>query len=1074
MKPGKKMVLLKFLIFLIIFSSQLYSSSSNTYVVRNYSDKDGLSMNIGNALVQDERGYIWIGCQYGLNRFDGVNVRVFTREDGLPDNFINHLYQDSHDDLWVATRGGLARFDYEKERFEAFAKENHGLTHNYVRCIGESKHLGLLVGTEEGLTVITKDGKVEDFTKKYPLLKEKIQCIEVNEQDNEIYLGTLGSGLLIFRKENVERIEKSGGGLPDNNINALKSTVRGLWIGTDAGLTLFSGGKCVKTFTSDNPSRANNAVKALLLDNDGNYWIATADGLFLMKDGKISKDPASTKLGGNNIICLYEDYEGSIWVGANGGVSCLTRSKFRVYSKEDGLPENLSFGIFENTDGKIWVATYGGIGIIDESKQPAKIYKFTADNSKLASNSVRTITRDSQGTIWIASLSGGLVKYAGNTFNSYTTESGLPGNNVRIVYVDNRDRLWLGMQDAGLVLFDKQKGITKYLYNSRNSNLLNDNVWFIKEDSMGNLWIGVDGGISKFDPKSKTFTNYSKEQEIESNFSTGILEEDNGYWIATFGGGLYFLDKNLPKGNKVKQYTTHDGLPDNCVYGVEKDNQGWLWLATNKGVCRWDKKETFHYYTVDHGLPSNENDTPGCFKDSNGRIWFSTPKGVAYIDPGNIYINKKIPPVYIEAVRVNNNVFAYRKAPLVLSHDQNNIFIKFTALSYQYPRGVRFKFKLEGFHEDWQAPHEGNRFAEFTNLSPADYTFRVIACNNDGVWGEKGTSLVFTIKPAFYQTIWFYILCGLGAFLLVYGYFRYRSKQQKKLEQKVNKRIAELNKLQLRLYQQDKMSSLGVLVAGVAHEMNNPANSIYGNAKFLQKFMGDIKIILARYMELEFPSDHEINTLRTQLGIDNKIEEIDGLVKYIREGALRISDIVQALRNFAHMNEADFQRTDIHKGIDDTLFLLNNKIKYKAEVVKKFGDIPPIECYAGQLNQVFMNLLSNAADAIRDQGVITIETRMEKDDYVIIRITDTGEGILEKNQARIFEPFFTTKKANEGTGLGLSITHSIIKDHNGSIEFESTLGKGTTFIVKLPIKQSKKEKVRKSMNPGAGDDGKSI
>lgn len=1069
MKPGKKMVPLKFLIFFIIFSSQLYSSIP--YVVRNYSDKDGLSMNIGNALAQDKLGYIWIGSQYGLNRFDGVNVRVFTREDGLPDNYINHLYRDSHGDLWVATSGGLARFDYDKERFDAFTRETHELSHDHVRCIGESKHLGLLVGTEGGLTVINKDGKVEDFTKKYPLLRAKIQCIEVNEQDDEIYLGTLGSGLLIFRKGNDVRIIKTEDGLPGNNVTALKSTERGLWIGTDAGLTLFRENKCVKTFTRHDSGLADNAVKALLLDNDGNFLIATADGLFRMKNEEIFEDPASIKLAGNNIICLCEDYEGNIWVGANGGVSCLTRSKFRVYSKEDGLPENTSFGIFENIDGKIWVATYGGIGIIDESEQPAKIDKFTTGNSQLASNSIRTITCDKQGTIWIAIFSGGLVKYADNKFNSYTTDHGLPGNNVRAVCVDKKDRLWLGMQEAGLVLFDKKKGIPKQKYD-RASGLLNDNVKFIEVDSMDNLWIGIERGISKFDPEKKTFTNYSKKKGIECIFSTGILEEDNGYWIATFGGGLYFLDKNLPTGNNIKQYTTKDGLPDNYIYGVEKDNQGWLWLATNKGVCRWNKKEKFDHYTVDHGLPSNENNTHGCVKDSKGRIWFSTPKGVACIDPENIYKNEKKPPVYIEEVKVNNKVIDY-KSPLEFSHDQNNIFIKFTALSYQYPRGVRFKFKLEGFHEGWQAPYEGNRFAEFTYLSPGGYTFKVIACNNDGKWDKKGASFGFTIKPAFYQTVWFYILCGLGAFLLIYGYFKYRSEQQKRIEQQVNERITELNKLQLRLYQQDKMSSLGVLVAGVAHEMNNPANSIYGNAKFLQKFMGDIKIILARYTALELPSDHEINTLRTQLGIDNKIEEIDGLVKYIREGALRISEIVQALRNFARMNEADFQKTDIHKGIDDTLFLLNNKIKYKAEVVKNFGNIPLIECYAGQLNQVFMNLLSNAADAIRDQGVITIETRMEKDDYVIIRITDTGEGILEKNQKHIFEPFFTTKKANEGTGLGLSITHSIIKDHNGSIEFESTLGKGTTFIVKLPVKQSNKEKALKGVNPGFSDEGKS-
>lgn len=1062
MAINEKPVTLGFLIFLILLSSLLYPQS---YVVTNYSDKDGLSMNIGNSVVQDKNGYMWIGCQYGLNRFDGINVRVFTKEDGLPDNYINHLFRDSHGDLWVATSGGLARFDYDNEKFEAFTREKNGLPNNQVRCISESKHLGILVGTDEGLCIITKNGIAIDFPKNPTLLKGKIKCIEVNEQDDEIYLGTLGNGLLIYREGKVISIKKSKDGLPDNNINALVYKGKDLWISTDGGLALYQKDKIIARFTRDNSGLPLKAIRTFLWEEEGNFLIATADGLFSMKDGTISKDPVSTKLAGNNIICLYQDNEGNIWCGAHGGVSCLTRSKFTVFSKEDGLPQNITFGVFENNDHKIWVATYGGIGIIDE-EGAIKIESYTTVNSKLPSNTIRTITRDQEGNIWIATFAGGLVKYDGKTFTSYTSENGLPSNNIRIVYVDNQDQLWVGVQDAGLVLFAKQKGKVKSLYNVKNSELLNDNVRFIKKDSHGNLWIGVDGGISKFNLKDHTFTNYSKNEGIECNFTTGILEDKEGYWISTFDGGLYFLDKKLPEGRNIKKFTMKDGLPDNCIYGVVKDNHGWFWLPTNKGVCRWDQKSNkFEYYTVNQGLPSNENNPHACYKDSKGRIWFSTPKGVARFDPKNVYNNTQMPPVYIEEVKVNNGLTDYRGKSLVLRHNENNIFIKFTALCYQFPRGVMFKYKLQGFKDEWKEPLEGNRFVEYTNLSPGDYKFTVIAANSDGIWNTKGASFSFIIKPAFYQTIWFYILCFMGALFMLYCYFRYRSGQQMRLEQKVKERIIELDKIQHRLYQQNKMSSLGVLVAGVAHEMNNPANSIYGNAKFLQKFMEDIKMILAHYKELELPASHEIDNLRTELKIDDKIAEIDTLVKYIREGALRISDIVQALRNFAHVNEADLQPVDIHKGIDDTLFLLNNKIKYKAEVVKKFAEIPLIEGNAGQLNQVFMNLLSNAADAIREQGTISIETRMEKDGRVMIRITDTGEGISKEDQKSIFEPFFTTK-SEEGTGLGLSITHSIIEDHNGTINFESIVGQGTTFNVYLPIKQPKKEKGRSTNPPG--------
>lgn len=1039
-------------VFFFITIGELHS-----YHIRNYSDKDGLSMNIGASIVQDRYNYIWIGTQGGLNRFDGVDVKIFTDEQGLPDNYINDLCIDNNKNLWVATRGGLARYNYEDKKFKAYKeKENTGLIHNHIRCLAYSKKYGLLIGTAIGLTVL-KDGQFIDYTKKNHLFKNKLQAIKIDEKTDKIYLGTIGEGLITYHdgipiqiKEIKDR-NKPGDKITINNIKALLLDKEGLWIATDEILTLFQNGNFVKTFNI----KGHFGITNLLKDKRNNFWIATTDGLYRKSDNKILKDKVSFSLAGKNIISLFEDHEAGLWIGAHGGVSHLMKSKFSTYSKKDGLPENVSFGLYEDNKGKIWVATYGGIAVIDDRVQNNPIIKtYTPSNSDLPSTSIRTITSDKDGNIWIGALAGGLIKYKNGEFETYN--DGFPNKDVRVVYVDSKDNLWLGMKEGGLVLFDKRKNEIQKIYNTRTTpKLLNDNIWFIKEDLKKNLWIGMDGGISHFDLKSEKFVHYSKSETLECDFAKAILEDGGAYWIATLGNGLYYK-----KDDSFKQYTTKNGLPDNYIYGLIKDNDGWLWLPTNKGVCRFNKKDKYVTYTVKDGLPSNECNAHGCLMDSRGRIWFSTAKGVAWIDPENVHKNGIPPPVYIEQLKVDKKTINfYGKSKITLDPNPQNIYIKFTALSYQFPEGVKFKIRLDGFHkpDEWFEPLGNNRFVEYTNLPPGDYAFRVKAANSDGVWNEEVASLDFTIKPSFFQTIWFYVALVIVILALIAGYIRYRTAQQrrrqKELKRRVEERTRELKETEVQLIQQGKMASLGEMAAGLAHEMNNPANYIYGNADYLQKYIEDVKSVLIAYMKLDLPEDHKIRKIREERDIDKKLEELGGLVKYVKEGATRISDIVSDLRFFVGKDEPELQKVDIHKNIETTLNLLHNKTKNRIEIEKYYGDISLIEGSSGQLNQAFMNILSNAADAIPEKGIITVETIFKGDQKIMIKISDTGEGIKNENLSRIFDPFFTSKTKERGMGLGLSITKKIVERHNGSIDVESEVGKGTVFIITLPVKQ---------------------
>jgi signal transduction histidine kinase len=262
---------------------------------------------------------------------------------------------------------------------------------------------------------------------------------------------------------------------------------------------------------------------------------------------------------------------------------------------------------------------------------------------------------------------------------------------------------------------------------------------------------------------------------------------------------------------------------------------------------------------------------------------------------------------------------------------------------------------------------------------------------------------------------------------------------------------AELERLQLQIVQHEKMASLGQLAAGVAHELNNPAGFIYGNVEVLEVCARGLERLLAFYDSVPFPFEvaERVRQLKASIDYDNTLADLRSIVADCREGAERIRDVVQNLRTFSRLDEAEFKKVDIHEGLESTLRLLARDY---AEVTLKrdYGELPVVDCYAGQLNQVWLNLLVNAAHAVKDGGEVTIST-VRDGDKAIIRISDTGYGIAPENLSRVFDPFFTTKPVGEGTGLGLPVTYSIIERHGGTITVESAPGRGTAFTVTLPI-----------------------
>lgn len=271
----------------------------------------------------------------------------------------------------------------------------------------------------------------------------------------------------------------------------------------------------------------------------------------------------------------------------------------------------------------------------------------------------------------------------------------------------------------------------------------------------------------------------------------------------------------------------------------------------------------------------------------------------------------------------------------------------------------------------------------------------------------------------------------------------------------------QLKQAQLQLIESEKMASIGQLAAGVAHEINNPMTYIIANIVAMQEYCTDLLTLIEQQQQLiDDASQTDSQALLEELDFEFMRDDIPVLIQQSLDGADRVKQIVQGLRDFSHTGQQQWERSDLREGLDSTLKVANNEIKHKAEVVKDYQDIPAIDCLPSQLNQVFLNLLVNAAHAIPEQGVITVRTLREDADHVRVEISDNGTGIDPDNLNNIFEPFFTTKAVGEGTGLGLALSYNIIKAHNGKIQVDSKPGEGTTFSLKLPIEQHEAPKAQ--------------
>jgi PAS domain S-box-containing protein len=762
------------------------------YRHRAWKTEDGLPQLSAHAIIQTRDGYLWIGTQEGLVRFDGVHFTIFDKRNtpGLENHSIFTLLEGRDGSLWIGTGGGLSRL--KDGRFITYSTDQ-GVSHNLIYDLYEDPEGNLWVGTFGGGLNRLQAGRWTAYTVKEGLASNFVTSI----------CGSKSSGLWIGTNDGVTRYKDgkfttftTKDGLAHNSVFDVYEDRKGnIWIGTADGLSLWREGR-FRTFTT-REGLSSNEIRSIYEDRDGNLWIGTeGKGLNRFNDGTFTSLTTREGLSDDFVYSLCEDREGSLWVGTyGGGLNRLSDGKFTTYSTAEGLPDDLVRPIFQSRDGSIWIGTQkGGLTHFKDGR-----FKTYTTKDGLAYNGVRALAEDSEGALWVGTGGGGLSRFRNGKFTNYTTRDGLANDYILALIVSRDGSVWIGTKGGGLSHYQNGR-FTNY---TTGDGLLDGVVRTILESRDGSLWIATNRGLSRL--KDGRFTSYTTREGLSHNFLFSLYEDRAGVlWVSTFGGGL-----NRFKDGKFTSYTTAVGLFDDVAFQILEDDEGNLWMSCNRGIYRVSKREleafdrgeikkiTCQVYGTADGMQSaecNGSAQPAGVRTRDGRLWFPTAKGVVVIDPRNLGLNDLPPPVVIEKVLANKQSLPLTGV-IQLSPDQRELEIRYAALSFLAPQRVFFKYRLEGFDKDW-VDAGTRREAFYTNLPPGRYRFQVLACNNDGVWNLTGAALEFYLKPHFYQTIWFYLLCTLTVLLALAGGYHLRIRQVRarelQLSQLVSERTAKL------------------------------------------------------------------------------------------------------------------------------------------------------------------------------------------------------------------------------------------------------------------------------------------
>ena len=1046
-------------LFFIVCTSQQVVGQKPPLVFHHLTVADGLSENTIRSIIEDGKGYMWFGCEDGLNKYNGYEFRIFRNDINNPFSIssrnITGLFIDSKKNLWVITSNGLNLYDPILDIFYNFNNNKYAALkplNGNIEGIAEDKEGVLWVTTRDnGLYKIVSLNQVPK--RMSPPFEENCKHLDylIPENDSTLLIGTW-DGLFRFNKKTEKFIDlrpQYGRGYEVRSI--YEDEKKNLWISTTAGLKIISKEGYLTRIEHDetnvNSLGGNNLSNVIPYKKD--IFLIGIDGLGIdMYDTKKQTFyHYSDELSSPNLNSLYMDSKGDIWAGTylNGMNYSNTTTNLFVLKKNDpnskkAIHKGIITGFLKDHNHSMWISTDGG-GIYKRHEGEENITHYEAGKKGLTSNVIITIMQDKQHNLWFTSFGGGLYKYvhSEDSFYVYKNDSLNTNslfNNFTKTTIDYDDHIWVCGYGGGISLLDKKTNrFQTYLHNNTNSRSIPTDwvhTFYIDKDST--LWLGTFDGLGRYNPRTNDFDNFvlknrsSDSHQVDINTVIDICEDSKGnFWLGTMGGGLILFDRKT--GNHYAYTLEKEGLSNNCIKSIVEDNLGNLWLATNNGITKFNiATKKCKAYTVKDGLPHCSFYFNSKYKDETGKVYFGSNNGYLVIDPKMTGNNLLVPPIVITKFKIFNEQILATSAgspltrdisetnEIILNYDQNSITFEFAALNFNSSQNNQYAYWLEGFDKTWFYSNN-QRSATYTNLNPGTYVFRVKGSNNDNVWNERGTYIKIIITPPYWKTWWFNLISILLALALLYLIYIWRTSlirtKNTILEKTVKQRTSELEEANERLE---------TFVYKASHDIKGPLKSIIGLTVVGQK---DVQDETARNY-----FDHILKSTRK---LDNLLMDLLQITK-VRKTTLQLEKI-----NFNEMVAGVLSSFENFPGYE--------KMKISIEIKENV----PFYSDKKLLNSIIQNLIENPIkylDNKKPVNSLDIKISVTKKMTELV-FADNGVGISKDNQKYIFDMFFKANENANGTGLGLYIVKTSVEKLQGSIILDSEPGKGSTFTIRF-------------------------
>jgi len=1079
-----KICLLIILLFITIQGRS--ATDGDIFYFSNLNLKDGLSQLSVLDICEDAEGFIWFATRNGLNRYDGEHFTVYKHDNNDPstisDSHIRVLLSDTcNNRIWAGTGNGLNCIDLHTHQVTSYLIDKYpAIPGRAIISLSQDKNHNIWIGTRNGLCLWEAEtGEIVNVKLSSLLDGEPIIALYTDTR-NRLYIGTNTRGLFQY-DEDLQLIShlttETVPALSDNSITSIfEDSQHQIWIGTlSAGVNKWNTqeGK-ITPFTSANSGLNIESIRCFSEQN-GKLMIGTFNGLGILDLATDRITPYNNfdikkgNLSHYSVYSLYVDQIGTLWVGTySGGVNYSNplNSRFTFYHPQAADSQEL-LGIYGAMDydakGNLWIATEGE-GLLQFDPVTKESRNYLIDKSPQGpynKNIIKSVWAEGD-IIWCGTNNGAIYRFhvPDKRFTLYYQFEKESTRGIYSLFRDDDDSWWVGTtSQKGLVKLTKDKRIIEEFPVKQDSSFSLSSIRSFLELRDGIYLIGTrTRGLFKYDIHQKTLENYNISQasashRLQNNYITTIKRCSNGdIWIGTFGGGLYLYDEY--KGI-LKYLTTENGLPNNNVYAIE-EYQNTLWVSLDNGI---GEINTATYEIILHncfnGSEILEFTPQASYTLPNGEVYFSGSNGFLSFNPRRLVLNKHVPPVVFTNFSVNNqlispgdksrilNQVVNDTDEVVLQYNQGNFSIAYCALNYIYHEQNQYAYRLIGHDEGWN--QVGTRKEAFyTNIAPGEYTFQVIASNNDNIWNETGKRLRIKILPPWWKTPLAYI-SYLILFLTVTSILTYYMHSKRKLEQ--NLRIKQIERQQLEEFHQTKVR----LFTNFSHELRTPLTLIISPLEELLKQV-ELFPVIKQKLDLVFKNSQRLLLLVNQL-MDLQKNQAGRLKLKVASSDLNafFSEMYLAFKQIAEKNQVNFRfegpSRELPTYFDANLLekvifnLLSNAFKFT-----KVGDT------------VDLSLASITGEDLKRNYTRLLfddSTLAEAENYILFKVSDTGKGIPKKDQMHVFTPFYQAENndqaVNSGTGIGLSLVQSIVRLHHGVIDMQNNQPKGTVFTIVLPM-----------------------